>query len=157
MLLHKFLLNTTDFIQNPSPNCCKHIPIAMCRLLITNLTCGHQIRGPLLQCQTASSAVPRGPPHDDGRLVLCSRSEPPLNVHHNTCCEDCFSTIFRHFLGGVCQPCRGVLILRLSSELLNMLDRGSSTEGDASENQNGESQEHLPGSQNGTAAEDALN
>ena len=96
----------------------------MCQLIVTNLACGHKIRGPLLQCPAASRTAPRGPPHDDGRMVLCPRSEA-LSLHQSTCCETCFAIIFRGFLGAVCQPCRRVVIPRMGQELVDMLQRAS--------------------------------
>ena len=96
----------------------------MCQLIVTTLACGHKIRGPLLQCPAASPTTPRGPPHVDGRSVLCARSEA-LNLHQSTCCEVCFATIFRGFLGAVCHPCRRVVIPRMGQELVDMLQRAS--------------------------------
>ena len=107
----------------------------MCQLLVTLLGCGHRIRGPLLQCPRASQQRTRGPPHDDGCLVLCPRSEP-LNVCQNTCCEECFSRIFLGFLGAMYSPCRGNVMRRMRYELLDEMQRAMPTSETASAGRN---------------------
>jgi len=97
----------------------------MCQILVTHLACGHHLRGPLLQCPRASQQRPRGPPNDDGILVLCPRSDN-LDIYQGACCEECFATMFRGFLGTVCQPCRRTTVDRMGQELVTMLERVSS-------------------------------
>lgn len=86
----------------------------MCHILRTLLACGHSARGPLLQCQEAVQATPRGPPYDDGRMVLCDRSEELL-VWQNVCCEACFIVVIGGAIQASCHPCRGGITQHFSS------------------------------------------
>ena len=149
------LLTTTKLRPLQPALHCKHHWMhregKMCQIIHTHLACGHTVRGPLLQCPAASQSTPLGPPHDDGRLVLCARSEP-VNTHQSTCCEACFATVFRGFLSAVCQPCRRVVVPRMGQELHDMVQRVSNDRNGAdSFRNNTEEVEHMTR----TRAEDA--
>jgi len=96
----------------------------MCQILIQNLGCGHRIRGPFLQCPNASHRERSGLRRDHGRSVLCAEIQP-LDIRSNTCCEQCFASIFRDFLRTICQSCRRVSALRMGRSLIGMVERGA--------------------------------
>lgn len=96
----------------------------MCQILIQNLGCGHRIGGPFLQCPSASQRELNGPRRDNACSVLCAEIQP-LDVRSNTCCEQCFASIFRDFLRTICQSCRRVSALRMGRSLIEMVERGA--------------------------------
>lgn len=96
----------------------------MCQILVTKLGCGHQIRGPILQCPFASRTGSRDPRRDNGRSLLCPEMQP-LDVRNNTCCEQCFASIFRDFLRTICQPCRRLSALNMGRSLIEMVERAA--------------------------------
>lgn len=84
----------------------------MCLTLVTHLSCSHTIRGPIFQCAAAAGTVPRGAPHDDGRLVLCQPGEI-YEQDQNTTCERCFSSVVRGILAWICGTCRRGVVSRM--------------------------------------------
>lgn len=92
----------------------------MCQTLVTQLSCGHTIHGPLIQCDAAIATTPQGPPHDDGRMVLCQPGSL-LEIEQNTCCERCCSDMIVGMLRGSCYRCRRSLVWRMGSAIIDWL------------------------------------
>jgi hypothetical protein len=114
------------FVSSLRPRTPPHFAIPnelnMCHLLVTTLACGHRTRGPLIRCDTAMATEPRGPPHDDGRIVMCSRSEE-LRIFQDTCCQDCVLLMLQDALRDLCEPCKRVGSLRVGQDALEMMIR----------------------------------
>ncbi|EME78595.1 uncharacterized protein MYCFIDRAFT_212428 [Pseudocercospora fijiensis CIRAD86] len=92
----------------------------MCQTLVTQLSCGHTIRGPILQCDSAVQTAPRGPPYDDGRMVLCQPGSL-LQIENNTCCESCVSDMIVGILRNSCYRCRRSLVWRMGQAIIDWL------------------------------------
>lgn len=92
----------------------------MCHTIITMLECGHREVGPVFRCDAAVDSTPRGPPHDDGRLVLCSASRV-AHIESKSYCGYCVGELVRRLLGMMCSPCREDLLRQLAETVLRSL------------------------------------
>lgn len=94
--------------------------INMCQIITARLSCGHSVARYNVQCRRAARRLSTSRQTVSGSGQFCESREL-LELNLNTCCEHCFSEIFRGFMDVLCRPCRSMVRDRAGQQLIQEL------------------------------------